>query len=199
MPTSEHAGYVRGEDNLRALDFVDAGLVRDCLINNVNHLFDQAHPCIVSMCTQAGSTDYLRPTTPVVDEFVLVARWGFRVIAGPRTRAVYRIRVLRSGGSGAVGWLFNVRPVNRDVRTPVDPAASAATHYHSTSATTPTALTKSTGIDVSSDVLASWTPVIAPDGARYYEAYFEAWARIAAVGAVPCIVSANVRLFQEPV
>lgn len=199
MPTSEHSGYVSGEDNLREKDFVDAGLVRDCLVNNVNHLFDQAHPCVVSLCTQTGSTDYLHPPAPVVDEFVLVARWTFRLIAGPRTRARYRIRVLRSGGSGAIGWLFNVTPSNAATRTPTDPAASAATHYHSTSATTATALTKGAGIDISSDRLASWVPVIAPDGARYYEAYFEAWARITAVSSIPCIVSANVRLFQEPI
>ncbi len=199
MPTSEHAGYVRGEDNLRALDFVDTGLVRDCLVNNVNHLFDESHPCIVSMCTQAGSTDYLKPSAPIVDEFVLVARWGFRAIAGPRTRAVYRIRVLRSGGSGSIGWLFQVRPTTRAEGAPFDPAASAATHYHSTSATTPTALTKGAGIDISNDVLSGWSAVTAPDGARYYEATFEAWARITVAGAVPCIVSANVRLFQEPV
>lgn len=199
MPTSEHSGYVRGEDNLRAKDFVDAGLVRDCLVNNANHLFDEAHPCVVSLCTQAGSTDYLKPPTPVVDEFVLVGRWAFRVIAGPRTRAVYRIRVLRSGGSGSIGWLFTVSPTNAATRTPTDPAATAATHYHSTSATTATTLTKGTGIDISSDRLASWTPIIAPDGARYYEAFFEAWARITAASSIPCIVSANVRLFQEPI
>ena len=199
MPTSEHSGYVRGEDNLRAKDFVDAGLTRDCLINNVNHLFDQAHPCIVSMCTQAGSTDYLKPPTPVVDEFVLVGHWVFRVIAGPRTRAVYRIRVLRSGGSGSIGWLFTVSPTNASARTPADPAASAATHYHSTSATTATTLTKSAGIDISSDRFAGATPLIAPDGARYYEAAFQAWARITAASSIPCVVSANVRLFQEPV
>lgn len=196
MSSSEHSAYVRGEGNLRALDFVDAGLSRDCLVNNANHLFDQAHPCIVSLCTQAGSTAYLAPATPVVGEFVRVAAWPFRMIVGPRTRAVYRIRVLRSGGSGTVDWLFLVRPTNAAPFTPTDPAASLADHFHTTSATVATTLAKS--ISIHADTLSAWSRVPAPDGAHYFEGQFEAWARVTAAGASPCIVSANVRLFQEP-
>lgn len=104
MSTSFRGHYVRGIAELRQDDGVDAGIVSDALVNNVQHLYDAHHGHIVNEVTETGATPLQHPEPSAV-EWRLVGRWPFwmiRAVDGGSATVVYRLGIYRDGGSGTI-------------------------------------------------------------------------------------------------
>lgn len=137
MSTGHRGAYIRGVENLREDDGVDAGLVSDCLVNNCGHLYDAHHGHIVNF-TAEDSSDVLSQTEPSEVEWRLIERWPFnmiRAVDGGSATVVYRLGFFRDGGSGDV--YVGVR-IGTDRIEPFLGDARAYQATDSTSSTSPT-------------------------------------------------------------
>lgn len=194
MPNSTELGYIRGADsNLRARDFVSAGLAR-ALVNNLSHEGDEYGRPAARAVTRSGSTKALRlHRTPTAGAWSRVLWAPVRIVQAPAGKAlpvVYRVRGYRSGGSGNIDWYMRLV----DVAASESATVIVSTVSHTTTGTTPTVMSGSVVVDAAR--LTSWSAYrpSSTDGEGVVRlARFEVWARPAAASATGVIASASVR------
>jgi hypothetical protein len=206
MSTGFRGAYIRGIENLRQDDGVDAGLVSDALVNNCGHLFDAHHGHIVNVVSETGLADALHHPDPSSTSWRLLARWPFNLIRAPidggSAKVVYRLGIYRSGGAGTI--YVGVRIGS----TRVEPFTNVARTYstsHSTTNTTPTTFSGSLyvsaenldarhpGLVVSGDAAGAFPP----RAATIREAWFELWCLFAGTKPTVRVSSVMARQFAR--
>lgn len=127
--TSEHGGFIRGQageiDSAGAA--VDAALTRNGLVNNLQHLTDQAGQFVVCVVPPTG--EYLEQSAPSTTTMALVtgAEWRFPLRVRSGDESSYRVVVYMRAYISAAGtatFRLALRALDHLIGTiPPDPAS----------------------------------------------------------------------------
>lgn len=189
---SEHAGFIRGFDSLLvSAGPVDTGLVRDAVVNNVDHLIDESTQLRVHW-VRSSEQDPLIPASSST-AYSLAAIFGpFPVALMPDGQAA-RIVVRLAGRVSAVGtatWRIAFLPFGPASAAPPATTVSDSVAEVDTSSTsvawldpTPQVLTLERElVDVCRRTIPSNVNAMTPGNAEWTLMQCEVWAKVSSAG-----------------